>query len=161
VVIKFSTPKEATMHRRKRRILKSLVLGFAVAAIAAPTAAGDPRDLGIGPSTPAEETQGVFKSPDDRSIYRGTAPVVSNGADDRSIYRGTAPLPSMGSDDRAFARSVIEPTVPPTVQLTVSSDDGFQWSDAGFGAASTLAFVLLLGATTLVIRHQRRRIVAF
>jgi hypothetical protein len=140
VVIKISTPKEATMHRRKRRILTSLVLGFAVAAIAAPTALGEPRGPGNDPVI-------SVASPDDRTLYRGTSPQL-----DPSI---------VGSpDDRVFFRGVETPSIP--VNVTVSSpSDGFQWDDAGLGAASTLVLVLLMGAGTLMIRHQRRRIAAF
>jgi hypothetical protein len=140
VVIKISTPKEATMHRRKRRILKTLVLGFAVAAIAAPAALAEPRGPGNDPL------------------------IYSAGTDDRSLYRGTSVQldPSIvGSpDDRVFFRGVETPSVP--VNVTVSSpSSGFQWDDAGLGAVSTLALVLLMGAGTLMIRHQRRRIAAF
>jgi hypothetical protein len=173
VVIKFSTPKEATMYRRKRRILKSLVLGFAVAAFAAPTALAEPRGPGNSPHADfwnydartgekiADTSPGV-SSADLSGMYgQGSSP----GSDDRAVYRGTNPqfdpvVARLSPDDRALFRGV-EPTSVP-VNVTVSSDsDGFQWSDAGLGAASTLALVLLMGAATLVIRHQRRRIAAF
>jgi hypothetical protein len=151
VVIKFSTPKEATMYRKNRRILKSLVLGFAVAALAAPTALAEPRGPGNSPHAD-------FWNYDARTGQKvadtspGVAPVgLSEMYGQRS---------SLGPDDRAVFRGV-EPTSVP-VSVTVSSDsEGFQWSDAGLGAASTLALVLLMGAATLVIRHQRRRIAAF
>jgi hypothetical protein len=139
VVIKISTPKEATMHRRKRRILKTLVLGFAIAAIAAPAALAEPRGPGNDPVTSAT-------GPDDRTLYRGTSPQL-----DPSV---------VGSpDDRVFFRGAETPSVP--VNVTVSSPSNFQWDDAGLGAASTLALVLLMGAGTLMIRNQRRRIAAF
>jgi hypothetical protein len=200
VGIKFSTPKEATMYRRKRRILKSLVLGIAVAAFAAPTALAEPRgpgntnhadfwnyDMRTGDKVadtspglaPADLSdvygQGSSSSlgSDDRAMYRGTSPQVL-GSDDRAVYRGTTPQVDpiiadkirahrndrLSADDRALFRGV-EPT-PVPVNVTVSSDsDGFQWSDAGLGAASTLALVLLMGAAGLLIRQQRRRIAAF
>jgi hypothetical protein len=182
VVIKFSTPKEATMYRRKRTILKSLVLGFAVAAFAAPTALAEPRGPGNSPRPDfwnydprtgekvADTSPGVAPtdlsemygqrsspSPDDRAMYRGTTPQVDAVVADRIRMRANDGL---SPDDRALFRGV-EPTSVP-VSVTVSSDSGgFQWSDAGLGAASTLALVLLLGAATLVIRHHRRRIAAF
>lgn len=128
------------MHRRKRRILKTLVLGFAVAAIAAPTALAEPRGPGNDPVI-------SVAGPDDRTLYRGTTQQL-----DPSI---------VGSpDDRVFFRGVETPSIP--VNVTVSSPSGgFQWDDAGLGAVSTLAFVLLMGAGALVIRQQRRRIAAF
>jgi hypothetical protein len=145
------------MYRRKRRILKSLVLGFAVAASAAPTALAEPRGPGNGDPVIAAS------SPDDRSLYRGTAP-QSVSPDDRPLFRGveTTNVPEtivLSPDDRSFYRGS-EPNAPVTVMVS-SPSDGFQWDDAGLGAASTLALVLLMGAATLVIRHQRRRLAAF
>lgn len=177
------------MYRRKRTILKSLVLGLAVAAVAAPTAFGEPR----GPGNPVTATPiQQASSPDDRSVYRGsasleprlvspddrslvrsvetpTAPLnvaVSLSPDDRSLFRGVETPNAAVSvilsspDDRAFYRGVESPNAP--VNITVSSPgNGFEWSDAGLGAASTLAFILLLGAFVLLIRHQRQRIAAY
>ena len=127
------------MHRRKRRIFKSLVLGFTVAAIAAPTALAEPRGPGNGPLIAAA-------APDDRTLYRGTSPQL-----DPSV---------VGSpDDRVFFRGLETASVP---NVTVSSrSNSFQWDDAGVGAASALILVLVMGAGTLMIRHQRRRIAAF
>jgi hypothetical protein len=162
VDIKISTPKEATMHRKTRRILKGLVLGFAVAAIAAPTALAEPRGPGNDPVIPAA-------SADDRSLYRGTSPQLDpstvGSPDDRTVYRGVSPQldpQTVGSpDDRTFFRGTETPNVVP-VNITVSEPSSrFQWDDAGLGAATTLALVLLMGAATLVVRHQRRRLAAY
>jgi hypothetical protein len=173
------------MHRRKRRILKSLVLGLAIAAFAAPTAQGEPR----GPGNPIEavptqqslspddrpfyrgssvQVEKRIVSPDDRSFYRGSSVQVEKrivSPDDRSFYRGEAPTQVVtrivSPDDRPLYRGVEAPSVLP-ISVTVSSEsDDFQWVDAGLGAASTLAFVLALGGAALMIRHQRRRIAAF
>ena len=190
------------MFRRKHRILKALVLGFAVAAFAAPTALAEPRGPGnsphpdfwnydtrtgdmvadTSPGLAAADLSGMYGSggsvsSDDRSMYRGTSPQLDPAivsSDDRAVYRGTSPqldpviadkikvhmTDRLSADDRALFRGV-EPTSVP-VSVTVSSDsDGLQWSDAGLGAVSTLALVLLMGAATLLIRHQRRRIAVF
>jgi hypothetical protein len=226
VVIKISTPKEATMYRRKRRIFKSLVIGFAVAAFAAPAALGEPRGAGNSPNHAdfwnydvatgekiADTSPGVASadlgrlydgsgnsvgdggvtspqldpligdairahqneiavSSDDRSLYRGTTPqldpTVVGSPDDRNVYRGVqtdVPLsvtlsPAIqGELVKTMERPSSAPVSSPTI--SVSTDDGFQWVDAGLGAASTLALVLLMGAAGLLIRHQRRRLVAF
>lgn len=149
------------MYRRNRRILKSLVLGLAVAAFAAPPALAqgqgpDDRSLYRGSST-------QIVSPDDRSAYRGSsAQIVS--PDDRSLARGTptepVATPIVSPDDRSFVRSTELPNAPVTVSVTTASSD-FRWADAGLGAALMLAFVLVLGSATVAIRHQRRRIAAF
>jgi hypothetical protein len=146
VGIEFSTPKEATMYRRKRRIIKSVVLGLAVAAVAAPPAL----------------CQG--QGPDDRSLYRGSSEQIVS-PDDRSLYRGTSPQPVariVSPDDRSFVRSTQVPSEPAPVTVTASApSDDFQWADAGLGAALTMAFVFVLGAAALAIRYQRRRIAAY
>jgi hypothetical protein len=193
------------MYRRKRRILKSLVLGFAVAAFAAPAALAEPRGPGnnldpliadaIRASSPDDRAvnrgtsvgnefdplvadairahqNAVSVSSDDRSFYRGTTPQLDpsivGSADDRNVYRGVqTDLPVTitlspairGEQVKTFDRPSFGPVSQPTVSVT--TDDGFQWVDAGLGAASTLALVLLMGAAGLMIRHQRRRIAAY
>jgi hypothetical protein len=204
VDIKFSTsPKEATMYRRKRRILSSLVLGFAVAAFAAPAALGEPRGAGNSPTqadfwnydattgekvantSPGVSPIGLMRiydvdataaGSDDRSLYRGTSPqldpTIVGSPDDRKVYRGveTVNVPSLGFGPSLSpairgeqVKSVDRPSFAPVSQpsVTGSTDDGFQWVDAGFGAVSTLALVLLMGAAALMIRNQRRRIAAY
>lgn len=113
------------MYPRKRRILKSLVLGFAVAAFAAPAALGEPRGAGNSPNQPdfwnydaatgqkvADTSPGLSPIGVMRIYDAGTAP----GSDDRSLYRGTSPQldPAIvGSpDDRNVYRGVETVNVP-------------------------------------------------
>jgi hypothetical protein len=183
------------MYRRKRRILKSLVLGFAVAAFAAPAALAEPRGAGNSPNQPdfwnydaagnkvADTSPGVGPADlvriydpsgpalgsDDRSLYRGSSPQLDpaliSSPDDRTLYRGVETPSShfspavRGEHVKSLERPSSAPFSQPTI--TVSNDDGFQWVDAGFGAATTLALVLLMGAGALMIRHQRRRIAVY
>ena len=168
------------MNRRKRHILKTLVLGFAVAAIAAPTALGEPRGPGNPMIAPASSSS---QSPDDRPLYRGSSQVEQQvSSDDRAFYRGTEPRPvtvslspddrslyrgvpneftpvSASPDDRPFNRGVPAESVP--VSLTISASDDFQWGDAGLGAGLALTLIMLLGGGALLIRHQRQRIAAY
>jgi hypothetical protein len=109
------------MHRKKRMILKSLILGFAIAAFAAPPALAEPR----GPGNPVEAVPAAKSlSPDDRPFYRGPAQseprIVS--PDDRALYRGPAlSQPRIVSpDDRAFYRGAAPTQV---VTRIVSPDD--------------------------------------
>lgn len=168
------------MNRRKRHILKTLVLGFAVAAIAAPTALGEPRGPGNPMIAPASSSA---QSPDDRPLYRGSSQVEQQvSSDDRAFYRGTEPRPvtvslspddrslyrgvpneftpvSASPDDRPFNRGVPAESVP--VSLTISASDDFQWGDAGLGAGLALTLIMLLGGGAVLIRHQRQRIAAY
>ena len=156
------------MYRRKRRILKSLVLGFAVAAFAAPAALAEPRGPGNSPNQPVDVSATAVGS-DDRSLYRGTTPqldpTIVGSPDDRKMYRGVENVPSgtlspavRGEQVKTFDRPSFAPVSP---SVTGSTDDRFQWVDAGLGAVSTLALVLLMGAGALLIRQQRRRIAAY
>jgi hypothetical protein len=169
------------MSRSKSRILKTFVLGFAIAAFAAPTASGEPRGPGNPVIAPAASSsmspddrplyrggpqlEQQVSSPDDRAFYRGIetrAVTVSVSPDDRPFYRGvpTQSTPvSVSPDDRPFYRGV--PTQSTPVSLTISSSDDFQWADAGLGAVSALALIMLLGAGALLIRHQRNRLAAY
>jgi hypothetical protein len=186
VGIKFSTPKEATMYRKKHTILKALVLGIAVAAFAAPAALADrdgrptaqnPMDFwnydvqtgkkvtNTSPGVRPADLVGLYgvetsASPDDRPLFHGTPP-VGNQLDPLigDAIRASKPVIS-SPDDRSFYRGVETPNVPASITVSSPSSD-FEWGDAGLGAASTLALVLLMGAATFAIRHQRRRLPAF
>jgi hypothetical protein len=178
------------MYRRKRRILKSLVLGLVVAAFAAPAALAEPRGSGNDPEVAATTPAA---GADDRALYRGTSPQIDpmiassprfnvvgstraveppKAVDSprfnvvgstRAVEPPKAALPLSpairGEQVKTTDRPSFGPVSEPTVSVT--TDDGFQWVDAGLGAVSTLALVLLMGAAGLMIRHQRRRIAAY
>jgi hypothetical protein len=198
------------MYRRKRRILKTLVLGFVVAAFAAPAALAEPRGSGNDPQV---ATATPAAGADDRALYRGTSPqldqTIASSPRFNVIGSTMAVEPPKAVDLPRFnvvgstlaveppkavdlprfnvvgsTLAVEPPKVAPTLSpairgeqvkttdrpsfgpvsqptVSVTTDDGFQWVDAGFGAASTLALVLLMGAAGLLIRHQRRRIAAY
>jgi hypothetical protein len=158
------------MYRRKRRILKSLVLGFVVAAFAAPAALAEPRGPGNDPQVAAATPAA---SADDRALYRGTSPQIDamiassprfNVVGSTMAVEPPKAAPTLspairGEQVKTIDRPSFGPVSEPTVSVTI--DDGFQWVDAGLGAASTLALVLLMGAAGMMIRHQRRRIAAY
>ena len=120
-----------------RTILTALALALAFAALAAPTALAEPR----GPGNPADSVTSV--TPDDRPFAR-----------DESRREAD---PSVSPDDRPLPRGPLEPTSRPMVS---SDSDAFQWLAAGVGAATMLGFILLIGATAFVVRHERGRIAA-
>jgi len=135
VGIKTITNQEATMTRRKRHILKTFVLSFAVAAVAAPSALGEPRGPGNPMIAPASSSS---MSPDDlyravwqveeqagsddlyRAVWQVEKPVGST--DDRPFYRGTEPRPvtvSLSPDDRSLYRGAPTQFTP----VSASPDD--------------------------------------
>ena len=96
-------------------------------------------------------------SPDDRALPKGTSwSQVAQGAgtlpDDRALARGTSwAVMSKGAvvspDDRSFARGVSlleRPT------LVLASSGGFDWTDAGIGAASGFGIALVFFGAGLV-----------
>jgi len=104
-------------------------------------------------------------SPDDRALPRGTTwnQPQHISPDDRAVLRGTtfstpATTVIVSPDDRAFARS--NPSVArPTLILAAGS--GFDWTDAGVGAASGFGIALvLLGAALVFTRRGSGRPVA-
>jgi hypothetical protein len=100
-------------------------------------------------------------SPDDRALPKGTSwNQVAQGTgtlpDDRALVRGTSwTVTSKGAvvspDDRSFARSL--PLLEgPT--LVSASSGGFDWTDAGIGAASGFGIALvLLGGGLILLRR--------
>lgn len=96
---------------------------------------------------------------DDRAVPRGTTFSQSSGPDDRALPRSTtvfvAPKNDVVSpDDRSFARS----TAPVRPTLVRVASGGFDWTDAGIGAASGFGLALvLLGAALAFTRRGTGR----
>lgn len=118
---------------------------FALAASVASAAAGVlPDDRATrGPGAFAVEVTSVPTRPNDRASHgpgafaSGTAGDVIR-PDDRS-WRGPGPVP------------VVEVSSGPQLRA-----DGFDWADAGIGAAGALGIALLLaGLSALVVRRER------
>jgi hypothetical protein len=126
----------------------SLTTAAAVLALVAPTVA-----LGA--------------SPDDRAMPRGTTfseagPPSGMSPDDRALPRSTTVTVAsknvvVSPDDRPFSRSV--PVTRPTFVRV--SNGGFDWTDAGVGAASGFGIaIVLLGAGMIFLRRGSGRPVA-
>jgi hypothetical protein len=168
---------------RKRRLLRRLVLGFALVAVAAPAAQA--RVYAGGSSG-----ESAFIRPDDRAVH---GVLVTQDArlpvrgDDKVIVPTATGLP-VHADDKVFAPTVtglpvhaddkvIEPsgegqysqfayrrTLPqdlnaqnryrvPVQVVTLSRPDGFDWGDAGTGAGILLGAALLAGGAARATRH--------
>jgi hypothetical protein len=100
-------------------------------------------------------------SPDDRALPKGSSwSQVAQGTgtlpDDRALARGTSwTVTSKGAvvspDDRSFARSfslLERPT------LVSASSGGFDWTDAGIGAASGFGIALVFFGAGLVLLRR-------
>jgi hypothetical protein len=100
-------------------------------------------------------------SPDDRGLPKVTSwNQVAQGtgtlADDRALARGTSwTVTSQGAvvspDDRSFARSLALLQRPTLVR---ASSGGFDWTDAGIGAASGFGIALVFFGAGLVLLRR-------
>lgn len=127
----------------------SISTAAAVLALVAPAAAlagGSPDDRALPRGTTWSQPQQI--SPDDRAVSRGTT--FSEPAATKTVI--------VSPDDRAFTRSnpsVARPT------LILATGGGFDWRDAGIGAASGFGIALvLLGAGLAFTRRGHGRPVA-
>lgn len=135
--MKFRRP-ENTMKVRLSVIASAAALALAGASAALAGISPDDRALPKGTSW-NQVAQGTGTLPDDRALVRGTSwTVTSKGA-------------VVSPDDRSFARSL--PLLEgPT--LVSASSGGFDWTDAGIGAASGFGIALvLLGGGLILLRR--------
>jgi hypothetical protein len=100
--------------------------------------------------------------PDDRA-WRGVGPAPVNEAslgirpDDRATHGpgAVAALDVVRPDDRAWRGIGPAPVIVET-ESPASRIDGFDWADAGIGAAGALGIALLMmGLSALLLRRQR------
>jgi hypothetical protein len=106
----------------------------------------------------AHEIQTV--RPDDRAGLRGvgttptSTPVALTDVFERAVLRhnaSTAPRP----DDRAGLRGA-GTAVADNAPIATTALAGFQWADAGFGAAATLALILILAGLAVARASHHR-----
>jgi hypothetical protein len=153
------------MKAQAQRMVGVFALTLAAAAVMAGAAQAEhPNDragmLGVGGVAASQTTL----SPDwfERAVARdvGDRAVIPN---DRGGMLGVGGIESQAlqqsapivGDDRSglYGPGIVSAEVP---SVTTASDDGFQWGDAGFGAAAALGMVLLGMAAALAIRHRSR-----
>ena len=114
-----------------------------------------------------------YVSPDARDSGRqvvGTAPTsIMNGRDlvspdARDAARHSSPVTDLQSPDaRDVAKNPVAtytpgraPTVQPQQPVLQVSSNGFNWGDAGIGAAGMLALIALVAGTLMIGSHRRR-----
>jgi len=163
------------MKARYQQAIATLTLGLALSAVLTTGAkAADRPDnragvLGIG--SQIGETSDVFTRavararnvqavrPDDRPGPRGagisrSAPAFGPDVFERAVLRQNAST-ALRPDDRAGLHG-IGAQLAGTPPLTTTTAAGFQWLDAGFGAAATLALILMIaGVAAARASHQR------
>jgi hypothetical protein len=176
-------------HRRRIRLLRRLVLGLAVAAVAAPTAQAVP-DEGTIVLPNGSIVQGEYKSGLGDDVVSHPGGVIPQGESKADLPQGDVPGALVQGERKTdlprgyvpfvtdFPRTAPAPGgqyVPPlgyrgmlpqdyglpqnygvgTVEA-VRQPNTFDWGDAGIGAGSALALLLLAGGAVLATRHISR-----
>jgi hypothetical protein len=144
-------------HITRRIVVATLACAFAVAMAAPAQARPDDRAV-HGPGVVAASVSGDPVRPDDRAD-RTIAPAAQPAAgrpDDRA-FRGVGLVPA-ASPVRPDARADQSlPTI--AVEALPRTADGFDWSDAGIGAAGAFGLVLLVAGASVVGLRLRRAVV--
>jgi hypothetical protein len=65
-------------------------------------------------------------------------------------------MPDRRTPDTGVRVPQVEPVTAPTVRVVEVQADGFDWGDAGIGAAGGLAILTLAGGMATVATHRRR-----
>jgi hypothetical protein len=141
----------------------ALTAAIAAAAVSAPTAAAMPAD----PFTPTDargehaasldargEHAASLSRQDARSEYAAAAYARGEAAASRSQ---TAPAFDLRTADAREPDSGPVSTQPVVVEVPESSQPGFDWTDAGIGAAGGLALTVLFGSGIVLARRRMPR----
>jgi hypothetical protein len=130
----------------RNRFARHLALGFAIAAVAAPIAQADvsiPAELSNRQFGPTLAVAGVDRQP-------GTVPAELDGRHfgPSALPRATIPADLSGRD---FGPATFATDIPVVVPVAT----GFDWRDAGVGAAAVAAIALAIGALALLLGRRR------
>jgi hypothetical protein len=117
----------------------------------------------VGNDVPGED----FRSPDARVAARSTNPVIDlRSPDARDAARGpagsdlakTSQVTDLRSPDarELTGTSTFDPGVASTPRVVQVPANGFEWSDAGIGAAAMLGLIALCGGLLLLVSSRRR-----
>jgi hypothetical protein len=122
------------MIRHQHRIAHAVAIALALTAIAAqPASAKSSPRAATGPCSEVCSDNGYG------TMNRPAATPTITGSRSDAISGGGYDIPR----------------VPPTVVRFVSGNSGFDWVDAGIGAAAMLGFMLAAIGATLLLAHRR------
>jgi hypothetical protein len=167
-------------NRRRHWFLRRLVLGFAIALVVVPVAQARPEGAlpplaHAGANSQGTFVQGVDDFPGSSKLAPQANGVAVRGEvkdgvgastsgmpadfaqDNQYAYRGivvtTSGVPADFAKDNEFAyRNALPQDIGEPIQV-VSRSDGFDWGDAGIGAGTVFAVMLLGAGALLATRH--------
>jgi hypothetical protein len=133
-----------TTSTRRTRIVKRLALGLAIAAVAAPAA-----QAGV---TIPPELSGRQLSPTTGGGVVSELGAIPGQLEGRQFGPSSLPLVTMPEDlsGREFGPATFTSDLPVITPVA----DGFDWRDAGVGAAVAVAVSLLAAAALLIGRRR-------
>jgi hypothetical protein len=149
-------PKETVAMTTIHRIGTTAVLILSLTAAGAPAASAQPVGGYKANPTNGQSSTAARPNPDEQTLTgatanRTSAPLYSR--QDKSIVSATSPSTTAGSTAKV--------TVAPPVVRVQAPANGFDWGDAGIGAAGGLALALIsLGAALAVSQHHNRNTTA-
>jgi hypothetical protein len=132
--------KEVDMLRFRHRIAPAIALTVVLAAAAPAVARPQLNSLASTASTPA---------PGGYILAEKT--VATAGASDPTVATAAGPRSEVVS-----GHGYVNPAAPATVVRTVAPSDGFDWGDAGVGAAGALVLMLVISGGVLGVTNARR-----
>lgn len=144
-------------NRRRTRLLRGLVLGLAVALAAVPLAQarldeGAKRQAFVPPTASDElaadwqgYVAGVTRTPEQLELTAETQAYVARAT-------RTPEQLELAAETQAYVAAAA-PLTPQPTQVGTNPSDGFNWGDAGLGAGTVFA-VMLLGAGVLLATRQ-------
>ena len=145
----------------RNRLARHLALGVVIAAVAAPIAQAQtpiPADLANRQFWAADwipdELSGRQFGPTLAGLPVGQQPGTTPARfDERQFGPSDLPLVTIPADlsERDFGPATFTTDIPVTTPVA----DGFDWRDAGVGAAVAAAIALMLGALALVVGRRR------
>jgi hypothetical protein len=160
--------KEADMRRTQLITTAALVAACAVPATAAAQGqdlrSPDTRDAAEAAAAEEQHYQDL-RSPDTRDAARGSespqySDLRSPDAHDAALASAATSTQDLRSPDARDAGREPSPVqIPePVVEIREVPTGGFDWGDAGIGAAGLLALLSIAGGVTLMaVGHRRRR----
>ena len=128
---------------------KTILTTAAILALSATPASAVYSDVQAPPSSAAEETQDL-RMPDTRDAAAASA--ASDAQRPYVLER------DYGSPDAVDAARDLPPVqIPAPVLASAEPASGFDWGDAGFGAAGMLALLSIAAGSALLLTGRKRR----
>lgn len=139
-----------TIHR----ISTTAVLILSLAAASAPAASARPVGPDVGIAANGQSSAAVRPNPDEQTVTGATAnpPAAGYSRQDKSIVPATSP-------STTASRTAKVSSPPPVVRLQAPGN-GFDWGDAGIGAAAGVALSLIGLGGALAVSHRTRHTTA-